>query len=233
MKLSRVTTSGPSLTDEGQPTAPRAGSATTTAAAEALAAAAAAAAAATTAAAEADYAPSSGGGGGAGSQSRFLDARREKNRLAAKRCRDRKQAHLVALEAELTKQQNANDALSRHVVTLVGIYQRERKHKRAATALLQALAGALLISDVASSLAVSGTANGSAARPPPPPHTPLSKIPLLCGGTKTLSEVLGELEAGLVRTEDVEGYVRDLRSLRLQVVVPAVVEPFRQDTDLC
>ncbi|KXZ41420.1 hypothetical protein GPECTOR_478g411 [Gonium pectorale] len=113
-------------------------SASTLAAAEALAAAAAAATAATaeTAARAARDSAAAGdahdgddagcvGGvsGGGGHSHRTLASRREKNRLAAKRCRDRKQAHLLALEAELSKQQAANEALARHVEALVGLYQ--------------------------------------------------------------------------------------------------------------
>ena len=65
-------------------------------------------AAATAAAAAADGGAAAGGataGGGAGDP---RDTRRERNRLAAKRCRERKTAHLAALESALAKQVAAN-----------------------------------------------------------------------------------------------------------------------------
>jgi hypothetical protein len=140
MKSSRLIASLSMTQDDGRgPAVKRAASATHgSAAAEALAAAAAAAAAAagTASGADTDHSPSAGrsgdgagGGGGSGGGGSFLDVRREKNRLAAKRCRDRKQAHMVALEAELLKQQKANDSLSRHAVTLVGLYQQVRQRQ--------------------------------------------------------------------------------------------------------
>ncbi|KAG2490781.1 hypothetical protein HYH03_010704 [Edaphochlamys debaryana] len=63
------------------------------------------------------------GGGGGGSPADSAELRRERNRLAAKRCRERKQQALAAMEGALGQAQAANEQLAGHVEELVALYQ--------------------------------------------------------------------------------------------------------------
>ncbi len=65
-----------------------------------------------------------GGGGGSDSPPTSLAVRREKNRLAAKRCRERKHEQLRAMEDELLRCRTANASLAGHVEALVALYGR-------------------------------------------------------------------------------------------------------------
>lgn len=105
----------------------------------------------------------------------------------------------------------------------------ERKYKAAARALLHALAGALHISGGGGAAESCGlTALQTPAEPntvaeaprwrTPLCSTPLSAVPLLGNGSRSLSDVLGELEAGQLSSEEVELVVSELRSLTLQVL---------------
>lgn len=67
---------------------------------------------------------SGGGGGGSDSPPTSLAVRREKNRLAAKRCRERKHEQLRAMEEELLRCRTANASLAGHVEALVALYGR-------------------------------------------------------------------------------------------------------------
>lgn len=85
-----------------------------------------------------------GGSGGGGSgrpksdEDRVKD-KRERNKLAARRCRAKKSTIMQTLEEELATCKKDNMGLATHVTTLVSLYQREHRLKEEFKAMLRLL----------------------------------------------------------------------------------------------